>query len=158
MARLKMCIRLSDVVCDLNTASCNALGAVLNISLEETAPSALQTLNKRLRNNISADGQSVSVVARNEVSIGLRLAQRLPSSGSICTVVNVESVRAKSGSDALAVVNKAATAVSECPRFPGIVGCRAADNDLGALCDDRFAGLDQVEWIRVDSRSCAIVG
>lgn len=98
------------------------------------------------------------MVARNEVSIGLRLAQRLPGSGSICTVVNVESVRAKSGSNALAVVDKAATAVSKRSRFPGIVRCRAADDDLGALCDDCLAGLDKVEWICVDSRSRTIVG
>lgn len=57
-------------------------------------------------------------------------------------MVNVESVRAKSGSDALTVVDKAATAVSKSPRFPRIVRCRAADDDLGALCDDSLAGLD----------------
>lgn len=99
----------------------------------------------------------MSVIASNKVSIGLRLAQRLPSSGSVSTVVNVESVRAKGSSDALAVVDKAATAVSEGAGLPGVVGGWAADDDLSALCDDGLAGLDQVKGVGVHGRSRAVV-
>lgn len=99
----------------------------------------------------------MGVVARNKVSIGLSLAECLPGIGSISTVVNVESVGAEGSSDALAVVDEAATAVGESARLPGVVGGRAADDDLGALCDECFAGLDQVERVGVHGGGSTVV-
>ena len=141
----------------LQALSSNALSAVPDITLEEATSSALQTLYKRLGNNIRTNRQGVCVIASNKIGISLRLAQRLPRISSISTVVNIESVGAECSSDALAVVDKAATAVSESTSLPGVVGSRAADDDLGALCDECLACLDQVEGVGVHGSSGSVV-
>lgn len=98
----------------------------------------------------------MSVVSSNKVSIGRCLAKRPPRISSISTVVHVESIGAKRGSNALAIVDKAAAAVNETARLPGVVGCRAADDDFCALVNECSAGLDQVEGVGVHSCGYAV--
>lgn len=99
----------------------------------------------------------MSVVPSYKVCVRLRLAQSLPSIGCVRAVVDVECVGPKSGSRTLAVVYKAAVAVDERARFPGIVWSRTADDDFRALCDNCLASLEQVEWISVNGCSYAVV-
>ena len=141
----------------LQALSSNAACAILNIAVKETTTSTLQTLNKRLGDNIRADRQSVSVVAGDKVCISLGFAQRLPGISSVSTVVNIESISTKGSSNALAVVDEAATTIDERARFPWIVGSWTANNDLSALCDQCLASLDQVEGVSVDGCSNTVV-
>lgn len=127
----------------------DALSAVLNIAFKEAATSALQTLDKRLSHNISTNRLSMRMVTRDKVSIRLRLTQCLPSIRSISAMIDVESVRTKCSSNALTVIDKAATAVRKSTALPGVIGRGTANDDLCTFGDERLAGLDQVEGIRV---------
>lgn len=99
----------------------------------------------------------MSVVSSDKISVRLRLAQRLPSIGSIRTVVDVERVGPKSSSNTLAVIYKAAATVHKGAGFPGVVGGWAADDDFSALRNDCLAGLDQIERVCINGCGHAVV-